>query len=205
MILDTHLHERTFSSDSKMNLLEMVAEARIKGLDGICITDHDRIGLTRYAAEIARRENYPIFVGVEYLACEGDIVAFGLKELPEPHLPAQEFLDYVNAQGGVCISAHPYRGNSRGLGDELYRVKGLVGVEVLNGSATPEENRRALETCLKAGYKPFGASDAHTTTQIGRYATEIPGHFTTVEELVEAIKTRECRPVYLSGFRSLEF
>ena len=53
MILDTHLHERTFSSDSKMNLLEMVAEARIKGLDGICITDHDRIGLTRYAAEIA--------------------------------------------------------------------------------------------------------------------------------------------------------
>lgn len=83
-------------------------------------------------------------------------------------------------------------------------MKGLTGVEVLNGSTTPEENRRALETCKKAGFKPFGASDAHTTAHIGRYATEIPGWFTTVEELVEAIKTKECRPVILSGYRPLE-
>ena len=53
MIIDTHLHERTFSGDSKMNLLEMVAEAKRKGLDGICITDHDKIGLTQYAAKVA--------------------------------------------------------------------------------------------------------------------------------------------------------
>ena len=102
--------------------------------------------------------------------------------------------------GVLLYQAHPYR-----KGQHPAAPSDLSGVEVLNGSATPEENRRALETCLKAGYKPFGASDAHTTMQIGRYATEIPGYFTTVEELVEAIKTRECRPVYLSGFRPLEF
>ena len=113
MIIDTHLHERTFSGDSRMNLLELVSEARRKGLDGICITDHDQMGLTQYAAKIAEQENYPIFVGVEYLACEGDIVAFGIDRLPEPHLMAQEFIDYVTARGGICISAHPYRANSR--------------------------------------------------------------------------------------------
>lgn len=203
MIIDTHMHERTFSGDSKMNLLEIVAEAKIKGLDGICITDHDQMGLTRYAAKISQEQNFPIFVGTEYLSCEGDIVAFGIDKLPEPHLPAQEFIDYITAQGGVCIAAHPYRSNSRGLGDGLYTIKNLIGVEVLNGSSTPEENQRALETCKKAGFKPFGASDAHTTIQVGRYATEIPGNFTTVEELVEAIKTQECKPVYLSGFREL--
>ena len=42
MIIDTHLHERTFSGDSKMNLLEMVAEAKRKGLD-IILLDPDRM------------------------------------------------------------------------------------------------------------------------------------------------------------------
>ena len=97
MIIDTHLHERTFSGDSRMNLLELVSEARRKGLDGICITDHDQMGLTQYAAKIAEQENYPIFVGVEYLACEGDIVAFGIDRLPEPHLMAQEFITSPHA------------------------------------------------------------------------------------------------------------
>ena len=204
MIIDTHLHERTFSGDSRMNLLELVSEARRKGLDGICITDHDQMGLTQYAAKIAEQEKYPIFVGVEYLACEGDIVAFGIDRLPEPHLMAQEFIDYVTARGGICISAHPYRANSRGLGDMLFTLKGMTGVEVLNGSTTPLENRKALDTCIKTGLKQFGASDAHSTVQVGIYATEIQGYFTTVPELVEAIKTRECRAVYLSGFKLLE-
>ena len=184
MIIDTHLHERTFSGDSRMNLLELVSEARRKGLDGICITDHDQMGLTQYAAKIAEQENYPIFVGVEYLACEGDIVAFGIDRLPEPHLMAQEFIDYVTARGGICISAHPYRANSRGLGDMLFTLKGMTGAEVLNGSTTPLENRKALDTCIKTGLKQFGASDAHSTVQVGIYATEIQGYFTTVPELV---------------------
>ncbi len=205
LIIDTHTHERTFSGDSKMNLLEIVEEAKKKGLDGICITDHDQMGLQKYAAKVAKEQNFPIFVGVEYLSCEGDIVAFGIDKLPQPHMMAQEFIDYVTAQGGVCISAHPYRANSRGLGDELFHLKNIIGIEVLNGSNTPEENRRAMETCKKLGLKPFGAGDAHTTAHIGRYATEIPGTFTTVEELVEAIKTQECRAVYLSGYRPLEW
>ncbi len=203
MIIDTHMHERTFSGDSKMNLLQMVAEAKRKGLDGICITDHDKMGLGRYAAKVSKEQDFPIFVGTEYLSCEGDIVAFGIDHLPELHLPAQEFIDFVTEQGGVCISAHPYRSNSRGLGDELYRVKNLIGVEVFNGSATEEENRKAWETCRKLGLKPFGASDCHTLAHLGRYATEIPGSFTTVEELVKAIKTQECTPVVLSGYKPL--
>ncbi len=203
MIIDTHLHERTFSGDSRMNLLQIVAEAKRKGLDGICITDHDQMGLVQYAERVSSDENFPIFVGVEYLSCEGDIVAFGIDKLPAPHMMAQDFIDYATAQGGVCISAHPYRANSRGLGDLLFTLKGMTGVEVLNGSTTPLENRMALDTCIKAGLKQFGASDAHTTVQVGLYATEIPGSFSTVPELVEAIKTQECRAVYLSGFKPL--
>ncbi len=97
------------------------------------------------AAKIAEQENYPVSVGAEYLACEGDIVAFGIDRLPEPPPYGEEFIDYVTARGGICISAHPYRANSRGLGDMLFTLKGMTGVEVLNGSTTPLENRKALE------------------------------------------------------------
>ena len=41
MLIDTHMHEMTYSKDSFLKLDEMVRIARAKGLDGICITDHD--------------------------------------------------------------------------------------------------------------------------------------------------------------------
>lgn len=205
MIIDMHMHERTFSGDSRQNLREMVFEAKRKGLDGICITDHDAMGLGPYAAKVSQEENFPIFVGVEYLACEGDIVAFGLKELPAPHLLAQEFINYVTQQGGVCISAHPFRANSRGLAEELLRVQGLTGIEVLNGSTTNEENKKAMEYCQKLGLKAIGASDCHNLCAVGRFATNIDYDCKTVEDLVYALKNVSCEPVILSGYKPATF
>ena len=86
LIIDTHLHERTFSGDSRMNLLELVSEARRKGLDGICITDHDQMGLTQYAAKIAEQENYPIFVAWSTLPAKGISWPSALTGFPSPTL-----------------------------------------------------------------------------------------------------------------------
>lgn len=200
MILDFHMHERTFSGDSRINLKEMVREAKIKGLDGICITDHDQIGLIDYANKLSIEENFPIFVGVEYLSIEGDILAFGINEMPKPHMYAQDFIDYVEERGGITIAAHPYRANSRGLGDELYRVKRLTGVEVLNGSTEPRDNLRAWEVSRDLGLKPTGASDCHNLMALGRFATKIDRMVSNVDELVEAFKYGEVSPVMLSGY-----
>ena len=51
MLVDMHLHECTYSSDSKISLEEIVTTARGRGLDAVCITDHDSMGLREYAAE----------------------------------------------------------------------------------------------------------------------------------------------------------
>lgn len=204
MIIDFHMHERTHSLDSRMNLREIVREARIVGLDGVCITDHDAYGLAEYAALVTKETGFPIFVGIEYLAWEGDILAFGFQELPALHQSAQAFIDEMDRQGAVTISAHPFRSNSRGLGEDLLRIRGLTGVEVLNGSTSPAANRKALDYCQKLGLQMIGASDAHNLGALGRFATEVPGYFTTVEELVEALKTKRTRPVLLSGYRPLD-
>ena len=70
-----HLHECTYSTDSFLHLEEIVSIARQKGLDAICITDHDSMGLRERAEVYSREIGYPIFVGVEFFSLWGDITA----------------------------------------------------------------------------------------------------------------------------------
>ena len=112
MKIDLHIHEKTYSLDSQASLKDIIIEARKKGLDAITITDHDNNDIREYAEATSKSENFPIFVGVEYLTQQGDIVAFGIDKVPDIKMDVQDFVDLVNAQGGVCITAHPYRTNN---------------------------------------------------------------------------------------------
>lgn len=199
MLVDLHVHECTFSKDSKMSLKEIVEDAKIKGLDGICITDHDDLGIRETAEKYSEEVNFPIFVGVEYLTTQGDILAFGLEKLPERHLNAQEFIDYVKSYDGVCFSAHPFRNNNRGLEENLNLVKGLDGIEALNGSTTLEANRKALEYCRMLDIQPIGASDSHHLGALGKYATKLPKWANNLQEFIDVIRLGKCKPAILEN------
>ena len=199
MLVDMHLHESTYSLDSHINLEQIVTIARQKGLDAVCITDHDSMGLKEYAEEYARKVGFPIFVGVEYYSLQGDITAWGIETFPKERIDAQIFIDHVNAAGGFCVSCHPFRNNKRGLEENLRRVHGLHGVEVLNGSADWEANRTALRFCRELGLKTIGASDAHTTEQIGKYVTWLPEKVTTLEDFVAQLRRCDTRPAIWNG------
>ena len=194
MLVDMHLHESTYSSDSKMTLAEIVSDAKAKGLDGVCITDHDSMGLKEVAEAYSKEVDFPIFVGVEYYSLWGDITAFGIDSFPSERIDAQEFIDFVASQGGFCISCHPFRNNNRGLEHHLKDVHSLGGVEVLNGSTSLEANREALRYCNELGLVPIGASDAHWTSQLGKYATYLPEDVRTIPDLVRVLKSGKCRP-----------
>ena len=63
MLVDMHLHESTCSSDSKMTLEEIVATARERGLDAVCITDHDSMGLKETAEQYSRGDRFSNLCG----------------------------------------------------------------------------------------------------------------------------------------------
>lgn len=199
MLIDMHLHEKTCSSDSFLSLEEIVSEARRRGLDGVCITDHDSMGLRDYARDYARRTGFPIFVGVEYYSLQGDITAWGIDTFPPERVDAQIFLDQVNEAGGFCVSCHPFRNNNRGLEDSLRTVRGLHGVEVLNGSTSLEANRTALRYCRELGLQAIGASDAHVLKQVGKYVTWLPEYVTTLEDFVAQLHRCTTRPAIWNG------
>ncbi len=200
MFIDLHMHEKNYSLDSFLSLEEMVEIAKKRGLDAICITDHDSMGLREYAAEYSKKTGFPIFVGIEFYSLQGDILAFGIDRYPEERVSAQEFIDYVHEQGGVVVSAHPFRHNRRGLEDNLDTLRGVDAIEILNGSTLADATMMAVMYARKYGFAITGGSDCHYPDKVGTCATYFPNEIKTMDDLVNAIRNHECQPAFHQDF-----
>lgn len=203
MIFDLHIHETKHSSDSILDLEQIVLEAKAQGLDGVAITDHDVLGLRTQARFLSARHELMIMVGVEVSTTQGDILVFGVDELPGTngdHLLEPQFLvDYVNEHGGATIAAHPFRDNGRGLGESLFKISGLTAIEGYNGRTASHHNARAVEAALELGMPITGGSDAHTPGEVGGYATQVNAVVHTEKDLIRALKLGQCHPVSLKA------
>ena len=193
MIIDLHVHEEIFSACSRMSLEDAVTYAQYHGVDALCITNHGSLDIAKN--DYLRTVNFPIFVGVELSTRQGDVLAFGLESLPSFRPTAQEFLDFVTERNGFACAAHPFRVWGGGLGIHLDNLRGLDGVEVLNGGNNDEENSRAFQACEQLGLVALGGSDAHCGQDVGRCATWFPEPVTSMRELIQSMKSGRCRPV----------
>jgi predicted metal-dependent phosphoesterase TrpH len=193
MIIDLHVHEEIFSACSCMSLEDAVTFARCHGLDALCITNHNSLDIG--GGDFLRTVDFPVFVGVEVSTLQGDMLAFGLQSLPRVTPTAQAFVDFVAAQDGFSCAAHPFRDWSTVLGNCLDSLRGLDGVETLNGGNNNYENRRAFQACARLGLVALGGSDAHRGRDVGRCATWFPEPVTSMRELIQALKSGGCRPV----------
>ena len=152
--------------------------------------------LKEYAAEYSKKTGFPIFVGIEFFSLQGDIIAFGIEEYPDERISAQDFIDLVKAQGGFCFAAHPFRNNNRGLEEKLRTVKGLDGLEVLNGSTSVEACQKAARYAQELGLCTMGSSDCHVPEKVGVCATWFPEEVKTMEEFMQALKKGGMKPAY---------
>lgn len=204
-LIDTHIHERTYSSDSNLALEDIVSKAIKMGLNGICITDHESNGLRDTAQAYSKKTGFLIIVGAEILTHEGDLTVFGVDHLPPEKMHAQEIIDLTLEAGGVAISAHPFRQNNRGMGNSIRQVKGLSGIEAFNGSTTPHNNLYAYGLSAELALPAFGASDAHKIEAVGKYATEFSGRIRDTADFIKAVKAGDtCPAVYTeTGYETI--
>ena len=196
--VDLHVHT-VLGGDSNIQPDDLVVRALEVGLDAVCVTEHHSYALSEPVEEISRGTNFPIFRGAEYRAAEGHLLVFGAKvEKSEllPGLPMQFAVDWAHRKGGVAIPAHSYQKGIVGsyLGDRVLELKNLIALEVINGSATSEENRRALEAAIHLGVKGIGGSDAHGLHGLGKVYTLFPEPIRTEEELIWALRYSEYTP-----------
>lgn len=194
MLIDTHLHESKYSLDSRVSLEEIVARARELGLNGVCITDHESSEIKDEARELSEATGFLIIVGAEILTFEGDMTVFGLLELPSKMLHAKTLVELARENGGIAISAHPYRKNHRGMGDHMRELRGLSGIEAFNGSTKLYQNLYAYELARELQLPALGGSDAHVVSQVGRFATYFPDRIRDERDFIEAVRSGKAFP-----------
>jgi hypothetical protein len=106
-------------------------------------------------------------------------------------------IDRVREWGGVCIPAHPFRFNSFGAADKLESLVGVFAVEGHNGKCDAEENRLACDAAQRLNLKIIGGSDAHLQGQIGKCATVFERQVSTMDKLIDELKSGRYEVRYL--------
>lgn len=208
MIIDTHVHENKYSFDSFIDFKESIELAKLIGLDGMCITNHDNNFLRNEIGDSAKINGVLVIVGAEILTHEGDILVFGVKDIPEHKMYAEELLTLVKKHNGAAIAAHPFRNNNRGIGNNMRRLSPLLsGVESFNGSTYSYHNLKSYALSTELNIPSVGASDAHVMEKLGTYATKFYSNIRDHKDFIEALKSGDFHPIMRKdgNFKNIDY
>ncbi|HWV56571.1 MAG TPA: PHP domain-containing protein [Longimicrobiales bacterium] len=173
--IDMHLHTGA-SFDCTSDPDAVVRTAFHRGMDRVCITDHNEVDAAFW---LRRRYGERVIPGEEVKTRERvDIIGLYLKELIPAGTPARETCERIRDQGGVVYVPHPFAGGKGTGGEVLEAIADLVHViEGFNGRIhQPQRNRLAVEWAAARGLPTGAGSDAHTLGEVGRVFARIP-HF----------------------------
>ncbi|HEX9926891.1 MAG TPA: PHP domain-containing protein [Anaerolineae bacterium] len=173
--VDLHLHTCA-SVDGALHPAEVIKIAKRRGLDRICITDHNTIDGALAAQRI---DPEFVIVGEEILTDLGtEILAFFVQEWVPPRLPPQEVVDRLVDQGAVISISHPFDPHRNQPWAEAWLeaiLPGLDAVESFNArTIRAEDNERAGAFAKAHGLPTTAGSDAHTAMEIGAAFMEMP-------------------------------
>ena len=193
MKFDLHVHT-TLSPCSQLTLEQILTHAQAKGLDGVCITDHDSMAATGLIKEGLQENGLCVLIGMEYTTKGGDFLLFGPFESLPIGLPAEAVLATVKNTGGIAIAAHPCRpGRST---DVSLLEKGLCSIiESVNGRNTPEANQEVAHWPEYYQVGAVGGSDAHTLDELGKVPTQFDIPIQSRADLILALREGAYSPV----------
>lgn len=192
-VADVHTHTM-YSGFSRYSFLtypdsvttpkKSVRVAEKKGLDLLCITDHNSI---KGAIEAKKYNSDLVVIGEEIYSKNGEIIGLFLNEEIKPGLSAEETIELIHEQDGIAFAPHPFSVYCSCLGKKLHGLK-LDGIEVFNSlHRDGYSNAIALENCN--GHARLGGSDAHSSSMIGNGYTTFIGN--SQEEFRTALKNRQ--------------
>jgi predicted metal-dependent phosphoesterase TrpH len=112
--IDPHVHsDESYDGHEPVELiLEHAAEI---GLDAVVITDHDVIGESKRAAELAPEYGLIGIPGVEVSTAHGHLLAVGVERMPPRRRPYDETIEWIHEHGGVAIVPHPFQRSRHGV------------------------------------------------------------------------------------------
>ncbi len=195
MLIDLHCHTFPFSACSALEPLELVRLAADRGLDGVCLTEHDRAWDADALDALGRAAPIAVFGAAELTTNFGHVLAFGLPATAFS-ADAGELAAAAERHGALLYLAHPARDGLLRVTRET--VEYFVSVEAANGSDSRLQNIAAAGLAKGFRLPGIGGSDAHTANEVGRAATRFTAPLRSARDLIDALRAGAYEAVQLS-------
>ncbi len=164
--LDLHVHS-CYSNDGVGTPEEIIRALQRRGLQGMALTDHNKIDGSLKALAVAPKD-FVVIPGIEVTTAEGHLLALNVRTSVPSRLPIQETVEKVLDQGGIPIIPHLYRMLSGIKNANLTTiVTKLSAIEVFNGCSTPKTNLKMAKTARALNLGGTGGSDSHDPQYAG--------------------------------------
>jgi len=185
MIIDLHVHTNKYSKCSSLAPGQAISLAKERGLDGICLVEHNAIWRPEEIRQLAEEYNYLVLRGMEVETGYGHILVFGLDSYHREMGDIAKLRTMVEQEKGIMIAAHPFRtpvypqggyGNweltlplELGLKRRLFSL--VDGIEVFNSRSKAKESLLSLKISKSLALKTAAGSDAHKLSEVGTSVT----------------------------------
>lgn len=181
-----------YSACSALTPEALVRAAQAKGIDGVCITEHDALWPLADIQHLSREMRFLVLRGMEVTTEVGHVLVFGMDE----HHPAMATLDVLRAQvqgaSALMYLAHPSRKYGTLPPADLATV--FDSVEAQNGTEGALENDHALQLARGMRLPGIGGSDAHSVREVGVCATEFASMVADESNFLEALRAGDYMP-----------
>jgi predicted metal-dependent phosphoesterase TrpH len=195
VLIDLHCHSLPRSQCSALRPEDLVTLARVRGLDGICLTEHDALWPPAELAEIRERTGFAVFSAVELTTDMGHVLAFGLSTGSGLFGSAAAAFAAAQQEAALLFLAHPARDGLLKVSHDT--VTFFESVEAVNGSDSRLQNMAASSLARGFRLPGIGGSDAHTSAEVGRAATRFEDELVDNASLLRALRSGRYEAVYL--------
>ncbi len=187
MLIDLHCHTLPRSQCSGLHPEELVELSRKRGLDGICLVEHDAFWPEAELAALRATTGFLVLAGVEFTTDVGHALAYGLTQGSSTFATAAAVFSAAQRENALLFLAHPARDGHLRVNRET--VEFFESVEAVNGSDTRLQNMAASGLARGFRLPGIGGSDAHSAAEVARGATRFEADITDGASLLAALRS----------------
>ena len=186
MLIDLHTHTRVHSACSALTPDALVRAAGARGLDGVCITEHDALWQLEDIERLSHELDFLVLRGIEVTTEIGHVLVYGARSFLPEMATLAALRRITRDDGALMFLAHP--GRSYGaLPEDLSTY--FDSVEAMNGTEGMLQNDNAGALARSFSLPGIGGSDSHSVREVGVCVTEFRTAISDEASFLAALKS----------------